>query len=640
MFSRHSSCLRRTTPGGLRAGGVILGLSALAVAASVGRGQAETGPGAVGVPRAAGSATENIAPPPKAADCLAAFNAVEPWVRRWEVPTEPVAIDPPGTAGVCVTLRLPGAAGRLLARAAVMSTPETKGSALWRAMKQAREEADGRLPLEKDATRGERLAEMAARVLIDIQFAGESVPLAGETLDDAAAQLNPGRDGVIARITGEGGGRSEAVFPASQLALNINPAKAIEVAIGQLKLPPIELKDLKAKAGLSLHRFAVSHLAQSGSGEGPEFLFRGGRVVPAGDVNGAGLRAFGGDLAGHIASHRWRGSADVYGLRGNYNPLTDVYAPPVAGAREQAVAALALGVWAGTPGITAQSRDDAALLAREILEKLTVVAKPEEDPLASAVDAAAWVIADAALPAMPAAATVDAEISARVDSFRARARGVVWGVFDPVAGWPGVKPEHAMVALAMVRSIGTDDQRAAASRAVRELFAKTSAGELPAYMPWLGWAEVGLAPDATAAVPAAEALRQHRDACRTFQLTADDVGRDNPDFAGGLVFSRAGAGLPTWQTLRPLAFLCTMLGDARLTSAEELAKEMSMVSASLRFARQLAADRSVGHMFREPARANGGVRAVLWEQTVSLDATSMALISVSETLKAAAARAK
>lgn len=657
--------------------GVVAALIGCVVVGGAG-GQTPVGDGSGAVPEVDAAALVPPAfEPPSPSACIDAFNLVSTWVRAWAVPEReagaPVS-DPEGTYAVCVTLRLSGATGRLLSRSVVVVDDANKGEVLRLATKAALIEAEPKLKLENDATRQARLLETAARVMVDVQIGGRQVPLAGETLDEIALRLNPGRDGVLARGVGDGAGGAGgapgagagAVFPASMLSMNVSPGKACEIAVGMLGLPPLPLKELREKSGLEVYRFASRQVAQTEPGGPAVILFRGGRVVPLQEMNGQGLRDFGSAMSDHIRSHMFRGSgpdAVPLGLRGSYNPLTDTYSPPVATPREQAVAALALARWSRVGGVPAEGASKALETAREVLDQLTRVDPRETDPLASVTGAAAWVLADFEI-SRSHPADADSARSQRIAEFRTRALGVLRAAVsvngenegaDVGAGgtagqqvvWsPGIAAlERPLVACALARSADSDSVRAVAQAVVRSLLREAPAGELVASMPWLGWAEMALvSADPAAPVPSAEALRQMRALCWSRQVTPEACA-DDPDMAGGIVFTSGAsagitAGFPTWQSLRPLAFLATMLGDARLTGEEELQREVLSLVRTLRFARQLAVDQDVGHMMRDPSRALGGVRPALWDQTASLDATSMALLTVAEALTSADVRTK
>ena len=177
-----------------------------------------------------------------------------------------------------------------------------------------------------------------------------------------------------------------------------------------------------------------------------------------------------------------------------------------------------------------------------------------------------------------------------------------------------------------------------ALESVRALLRETPPGEAVSLLPWIGWAELDLAGDA-ADIPSEIALRDVRSMVWRHQLQPADVGEDGRDLVGGVVFTRGRAPLPSWQTMRPLAFLATMFGDDRLTDAADVPDEATRPLASLRFVMQLAVGDAEMHMFRDRARALGGVRLAPWDQRQTLEASSLALLTLSEAIHAAARRA-
>lgn len=609
---------------------------------------------------------------PGAPECLDAFRTVESWVRAWKVPEADATLEPANCHGVCVTLRLAGAAGRTLARGIAWSDPRQDRNALWRATRAALIEAEPKLKLPNDATRDEARTEIAARVLLDIQFAGTPVPIAGDTIEAASATLNPGRHGVMARVRVVAAGAagpepaegSTAVFPGSMLSMGLTPGRALAVALGEMNAAPVSLKELREKSSIEVYRFEVRHAAQVKPGAGPEMLYRGGNLVPMQAVDSQGLREFAAAMADHLSSRRWRG-AGAYGLRGNYDPLRDVYTPSVAGPREQAVAALALLRFARTPGVDRDAVGRANETALIVLDQLMERAEGEEDPLAPTA-AAAWLIAATEAGWCGVPGPGEAGANQRRTAFRDAALAAVRAQVKVVeddgverAEWappPGTAAaltpgERSMLTLALARTAGEDAAALKTARlCVRGLFKGTEPGALVALMPWLAWSELEMSSDESAPVPSGEALRQLRALCWSRQLSATQAG-ENPDLAGGIVFSGGPASAqeslspdpsvwPTWQTLRPLAMMGGLLADKRLTSDEELRQEVLSLLGSLRFVRQLAVDESAAHMFRDPSRALGGIRPAVWETTALLDGTSMALLSVCEALRGAEARSE
>jgi hypothetical protein len=217
----------------------------------------------------------------------------------------------------------------------------------------------------------------------------------------------------------------------------------------------------------------------------------------------------------------------------------------------------------------------------------------------------------------------------------------VRGAFEAGKGFaPSVPPgARGLVAWALVRiarDSGEVGDRGAAEAAVRATYTGTEAEMLVGQMPWLGWAELEL--DGDGEVPAAVALRDLRDQMWEHQVRPADLGPDDADLAGGIVFTKGRSPLPAWNTARPLAFAATMLGDPRLTTAQERALELVRVVEGLRFLRQLTVDEPGTFMFKGPAkRTVGGVKAAPWDIRMPPDATSLSLLTVCEALRSLSA---
>ena len=177
--------------------------------------------------------------------------------------------------------------------------------------------------------------------------------------------------------------------------------------------------------------------------------------------------------------------------------------------------------------------------------------------------------------------------------------------------------------------------------ALRSIHRSVGPNMLVTQMPWLGLAEIGAANEALGGgmpqwevpLPAAPGLRQVRTQVWEHQLRSDVLPAERQDFAGAIVFTTTKQPLPTWQAARPLAFIATMLGDPRLTEEKEVPAELARLLASLRFLRQLTADEAECHMYKDPAKAIGGVRNSLFDQRMPPEATAMTLLTVCETLR-------
>jgi hypothetical protein len=580
---------------------------------------------------------------------MAAFRTLDGWVRSMALPDEPASIDPAGTTGACVTLRLSGV---VVGRATRM---EGDGRTVWRATVEAWSEALPKLTPgagERDATTVEDARDAAQRLMIDLQLAGALVPLAERSLDELSVEISPGLDGVCARV----GERTEGVFPGTMLATNMQAGAALVASINALGLqkvgigdPRVTLGALRKDHGLTLYRFGVQHLAQCGPGGAPVFLHRGGRVVGATELNPAGLAALEDGLVAHLASRMWPGE-EPFGLLSVYQPWTGVYEEMRPGEpAAQALAALALlrsAIVRATQPEAARTRLE---LGWRILADLGDVREGEADPYDS----------NATLALLAACRELMAEAeraigSGRVGAWRADlreraaracalegARGEKLRALCTLEGFdPALAPaERAVVAYALALSAtgtsgpGARVDRALAESGVRRLMRETGPGDLPNLMPWLGLAELRLA-GADGPVPSAVALRQHRELVQRHTLHALDVGERDRDLQGGVVFTRGRAPLPSWHTLRPLAFVAVMLGDDRLTSREEAPAQFASLLPSLRFVAQLTVGEAEMHMFQSRERALGGVRLSLWDQRMPIEPSAMGLLTVTEAIHA------
>ncbi|MCC6677372.1 MAG: hypothetical protein IT436_09525 [Phycisphaerales bacterium] len=578
-------------------------------------------------------AAERLADPsaPPAPDrAMAIYSIVEPWIRQGAVPQNAGA---ESLAGAGITLRL---AGQIVGRG-VDAGGDT--AALARAVRSAVDEAALRMPIEKDALREEAMAEARQRLCISLELAGPLIPYAPRLYDQVDLEVQVGLEGVAARQ----GERVAAVFPATMLASNSGPGDALAAAIAQVTGDPTlairaaadsQPAAVSKKHGLTLYRFKVTHLAQTGPGRPPMFLFRGGKVVPASEIDSEMLSAFADGLAHHLLGRKWPGDEPL-GLLGTAWPAQGKYEPLTASSIERALVALALQRYLERGGARVAPGTEARKSIDELIDGLlrSIAASHLDKRDASAATAA--LCEPVMLARRGGAERFDRAVA--FDSYIEAAGDDAARQFDGVPAG-----ERAIVAWA--RSRRAEFTRAAgdiagADALVRRIFRDTSPGQLPSQMPWLGWAELALTrARGDGEVKSGPALREMREQIWKHQLTAADCGADGPDLVGGIVFTASTNPLPTAVSLRPLAFAATMLGERSLTEDRELPRELSRVLAALRFTRQLAADEATGFMYQDPSRAMWGIRSALWDQRQPPEATAMALLMVVETLEALEAR--
>ncbi len=562
--------------------------------------------------------------PPRPADAMLIYGLVDRWIRQWNVPETPPDYLP-AVHGACVTLRLEGE---------IIGRGEAFGkSGLWRALRQAYDEASARMTIDRDALFRQRLEETAGRITISLELAGPLIPLSAKTLEAIAAECVPGLDGVAIRAgTWEG-----SVFPGRMLAFSQEPAMAVSGLLTSAReAGAIALADGPDPTGkaltslieqglLRVHRFRVTHVAQVDPRSSPMFLSRGGRDVSLKWASRPAMRALAQDMGLHLAGRMWPG-VERFGLMGRYLPAQGRFAPELATPAEQGLAAYAMLRLSASDWLRPDASESIQAAAIRVLEHLAFVEPGEPDPLAEA--GAAGLIAGALVEAGPE------RIGERPETAEllVRARRRLLEAYSSQSGFAQglAEGERGVVAWGLGRLASAGGVHAdVAASCVRQAFAASAPEALVTQMPFLAWAELDLRGEH---VPTASGLRQLRSWAWRTQVGLGE----HPDEAGGLrlVHSGAARAMPTWATARLLAALGRLARDPRVTDSDEALLEVARLLDGARFLRQLTADDALGHMYVAPARATGGVRAALFDQRMPPDATSMSLLAILETLEA------
>jgi hypothetical protein len=392
-------------------------------------------------------------------------------------------------------------------------------------------------------------------------------------------------------------------------------------------------------------RFRVSHLAQCAPGATPQFLYRGARLLTDSPMTWDEVRRMGDRMAAHL--ERRAATAGEFGASfTTLEPWADRFS---GDGRVEARVYLAAGTMAQYQTVMPSRlrlRNDPT---RPFLERMPNLKLQPETGLEWCLSRFAWTesrtrksmdvtparadgliqlsIKDAALNKMTDTAGWDVGAKARYEAVRYdRLNPVERAVMLYVYSCPPGPPSGPDVGYL--------------SQQVRLAFADAGSERLTGLMPWLGWAELNMGGLAQAAgapspvVPAAVALRQMRASVWEHQLTRLDAGDDGADMVGGIVFtSGTSSPLPTWQCIRPVAFIATMLADLRLTETSEQKLELARLLQAFGFVRQLQVDESCGWMCPNPEAAIGGIRASTWDTSMPADATSFALLATCELLK-------
>ena len=565
------------------------------------------------------------------ADAMTAYRQVEGWLRAFSVPAD--ASDAVRVRGACISVRL---GNILVAREGAVAESDNASGDLAAAARAAVAGVKGRFGNDR-APEQDTLEGVGRGLAISLELAGALVPLNVDTYAKADATVSLGLEGVAARK----GDRLLAIFPEEMLLNNDEPSDALARLASRLADDPtLAIKadqreqppQLHRLHGITFYRFGVTHLAQTSADAPPIFLRRLTREVRPQDVNISFILALGDMVADHLRARLTKGGEKAAStVPGVLRPSRED-AKEIATLADQAIAAYALTRWEpiwppavdGERGIRADVLDWYATMG---------VINAETDPLTlAAVALISCELTDLGTPGV---------FNRKGMSVRVRVEMVAKGLLacidpnDPSAFRADIPQQHrGIIAFALARlSTSARDlvQREQVGPLVRSIYRDTPAGELVGQMPWLGWAELELAKK-EAAVPAAQALRDMRDAVREHTLRADDLDELSSDLAGGVVFTVGPVPLPTAQSFRAAAISATMAGDARLTPAGDRPLAIALSLSHVRFAAQLCWDGPSLAFSRNPERDRGGVRAAPWDVRLSLDASAMSLLTLSETM--------
>jgi hypothetical protein len=557
-----------------------------------------------GAPAAAGM--------PTADQAMGAYQTVERWVRAW---AEPQAAEC-SASGVRVGIYQ---RGLLIGWGAARAEAAGERGALGEAAAGAMAMAAGALVPKADALAAEQLRAVAGDLMVSLELAGPMTPLAEMELGNPDGVIRPGLDGLAVRVGGEWAVAYPSEILAGGAAAGVRlPAMAARL-LGDASLGIGLPVDLAREHGAAFYRFETLQVAGAGLGGSAVFVQRGGSVVEASGVTTASLAGFAEEMLGHFESGMLEGGGRL-GLRGPLDAARGVAEPPVGTPMQQSLAALALVRLAETPGVSEGARSRAGGLARRIMQDLAVVEPIEravgDDGVAAAV---AWVVlARLGAEGDPELGGLYATCEEMLSRHAAAEREeVLPTVSNAVLVW-------AMAERAAV----TGWDGAVAERDLRAISGGAQPGEVVGLMPWLGWAELRLSGEASGRA----ALRALRERVWEHQLSGLDTGLAERDMAGGVVFTRGFASLPTWSTARPVALCATMLGDPRLTTDAEAPGEVVRLVGAFRFLRQLSAREVECAFYPRADLARGGVRAAVWDPRMPPEATAMTMLAVCEFL--------
>ena len=560
-------------------------------------------------------------------DSLDAYSLIDGWVRDWDTPGKgQPGIETSPVSAAIVTLRLDG---MVFGRGASVSV-DPSPTLVWEAAVRALGSANAKLTQERDEMWESLIEGLASRITITLEVSDVLVPISGSEIELPGFGYTPGVMGIAVRR----GDRLEVRGPESMLSRNTDMTQSAMALANTLAgdgsavlRSPKELAD----SGYVFYRFEPIVLAQKKAGMGSSFIDRGGRVIDRSEITVDSIAEMSSMIADHLMSRRWPGG-EHYGMMGTLDPVTGTSTSAFASPFEQAISAYALLRY-GDAGTT-KLHHKSMLIGADLLRDLAVVETGEIAPWDDKVGSCMAAIALSEIQ------LVDILGDEQLNSLRVKVIEVLDSLYSVANGFDVEVPNasHGLVAHAIIRAAKLDprDRTMTARSAVDRVFAETQVPALVAQMPFLGWAQSELTGSQDDAAQVA-ALIQMRDLVWEHQLRRTDLEWMDRDLEGGIVFTSSAAPLPSWLSLRPLAFLATMLGDEQFTpgtvTSGEIPIQIGRQVESIRFVRQLAAADETLHLYAAGEEARWGVRKALWDQRMSVEVDAMALFTLTETTR-------
>lgn len=565
-------------------------------------------------------------------DAMDVYRTIDGWVRDRAVPgagvqdrNEQTGDEQPGDelpllSVASVTLRLDG---QVIGRGQV-SNPDADDRVVVLATRAAIADASAwvRGMLDQEPT-DEQWAGIFSRMTLSVEVAARSVPMGITALGEPSLGLSPGVHGLIMRL----GERSSLMTPDEMISAGFGPERGAYAMATELSndggMALASIGELVSR-GYSFARFEPIWIAQTSEGQGGVFIDRGGRVIEERSVGVKSVRAMADHLAGYLIAQRWPGS-ESFGMVGTRDVVSGRATPEVAPVYEQALVATALLRFAQSRD--GEQSDQAREAALQLLIDLSVVDPGEPKPWEDGIGSAACVIAYSYFEPMDVRTGL---ILPEENPLQRLCTEALDELFSPIDGFAAHIPPaaHGLIAWAMVRSGHEHGERA-----VRTVFRDTDAGQLAGQMPFLGWAELGLA-EGKEEVAAAGALNQMRAWMWEHQLGKSDLEWRDRDYIGSIVFTKGARSLPGSGNVRPMAFVCSMLGDPRLTPGTiadiGVASEIGRVASAMRFMNQLVMDEQSAFLSRAPDQSVGGLRSSLMDWSVSPASSAVALMAALE----------
>jgi len=205
---------------------------------------------------------------------------------------------------------------------------------------------------------------------VDVEIAGPFVPMTAPTLEEAAAQLDPARDGLALRMGDTWHVRFPAVLRMTGAAATLRTLHELAATAGRT---PDALDTDRRLGRAALYRFRTIDLRQAPGDRLPE-PFERGALPPPLDVTASSVAELRRAIGRHLLRHMISGPQGELWMAGTYHPESDEWIPIQAPDRDAALAMLALDRLLDDPELGDRARRTAAVILEQLDQSDPVVA--------------------------------------------------------------------------------------------------------------------------------------------------------------------------------------------------------------------------------------------------------------------------
>ncbi len=440
-------------------------------------------------------------------------------------------------------------------------------------------------------------------------------------------------------------------WPVHALTANLTPASQLTQMCAKVGLPTIDLSLAISTPGTRIERFDVIHLVRPAPDQPVLRLIRGNHLLPPVSLSGRSVDAVGDRIAAHLV-RRLRNDGE---LAGTYLPSEDRYDPAVAPIEEAALAAYALAKRAAHLAETSSPQDhDTAAVVRRLVDRLIVRldrSQTDRSPQADAATRALVLMTLVQDPTLVDLRDTRDKLIPQLLKLR-RDDGSFAAVTTPhLEPWPHPVQALILAALACAHEQTRDPALATTVTAsVDRLATQLDTKDWIATIPWLPYAQLimerSMAPDSPGR-RRLHTLRRHQWPVALADLDRRQITsapRFGPaDVVGGIDLASSSGSPPAaadWHTTRALVFMALaahhptarppVVDDPASRPITRATERLLDCGLAARFIAQLTFDEVNRFYLRSHADVIGGVRLSLWDNRLTVAASAMALLGVTE----------